>query len=315
MLFLGLMFAFCLPIAVNAALTDNGDGTITDGNGVMWLQSPATTAMTWDEAVAWADALVFAGYDDWRLPSAVIAMTGLPETDYYYYTGALSPEWTPEFPYLYMNEWDNPQGMSGGYGFPLAMTLMPDYWDHYPDNWWCAEEYGSDDACAFLPDWDGGCGQHTLPKNSYCSVTAVRDANGEPPEQKAPSASFTPSLLTAPVSTAIDFDASLSSDLDGTIVLYEWDWESDGTYDDSGMSALAAHAFSTDGMYTVTLKVTDNDGLTDTATEEIIVYYETPNVVPEVPLGTIVISASMIVAVGAYFGLRRSRKVVPPFNT
>ena len=58
------MFAFCLPIAVNAALTDNGDGTITDGNGVMWLQSPATTAMTWDEAVAWADALVFAGYDD-----------------------------------------------------------------------------------------------------------------------------------------------------------------------------------------------------------------------------------------------------------
>lgn len=78
MLLLGLTLAFCLPMVANAALTDNGDGTITDGNGIMWLQEPADELMTWDEAVAWADALVFAGHDDWRLPSAISPLDGLP---------------------------------------------------------------------------------------------------------------------------------------------------------------------------------------------------------------------------------------------
>jgi hypothetical protein len=76
LLFLG---AWGLGIGhAQAILLDNGDGTVTDtSTGLMWLQDAnyAKTSgydpdgrMTWNKAMAWADALVYAGYDDWRLP-------------------------------------------------------------------------------------------------------------------------------------------------------------------------------------------------------------------------------------------------------
>ncbi len=48
---------------------DNGDGTITDeATGLMWMQAEADSAMDWEHALAYADTLTLAGYDDWRLP-------------------------------------------------------------------------------------------------------------------------------------------------------------------------------------------------------------------------------------------------------
>ncbi len=62
----------------NATLWDRGGGLIYDDVlDVTWLQDAnhAKTSgydddgkMTWAEATAWADQLVYAGYDDWRLP-------------------------------------------------------------------------------------------------------------------------------------------------------------------------------------------------------------------------------------------------------
>ena len=50
---------------------DNGDGTVTDlRTGLMWQKTPALyDKPTYAEAVAGADTLALAGYDDWRLPS------------------------------------------------------------------------------------------------------------------------------------------------------------------------------------------------------------------------------------------------------
>ena len=56
------------------------------------------------------------------------------------------------------------------------------------------------------------------------------------------------------------FDASDSSDFDGTIVSFDWDF-GDG---DTGTGVLVTHSYST-GRYTVVLTVTDNDGNEDTA--------------------------------------------------
>ena len=51
------------------AYVDNGDGTITDLNtGMMWQQAHGEK-VTWDGAMAAADGLAFAGYDDWRVPT------------------------------------------------------------------------------------------------------------------------------------------------------------------------------------------------------------------------------------------------------
>jgi len=67
----------------------------------------------------------------------------------------------------------------------------------------------------------------------------------------------------------VDWDASASTDADGTIVLYEWDVDNDGTYDlDTGAVPTHQEVYTTPGLnqVTCTVRVTDNDGLTDTAT-------------------------------------------------
>ncbi len=51
--------------------TDNGDGTVTDAaTGLMWQGTDSGHGMQWEEALAYAESLTFAGYDDWRLPNA-----------------------------------------------------------------------------------------------------------------------------------------------------------------------------------------------------------------------------------------------------
>jgi hypothetical protein len=56
--------------AENTRFTDNGDGTVTDNTTrLMWTKNANHGHMNWKEAVAYCSNLVYAGYDDWRLPS------------------------------------------------------------------------------------------------------------------------------------------------------------------------------------------------------------------------------------------------------
>ena len=59
---------------------------------------------------------------------------------------------------------------------------------------------------------------------------------------------------------SITFDASRSFDPDGTIVKYEWDFASDGTYDTETASDTTTHAYASPFSGQVTVRVTDNDG-------------------------------------------------------
>ncbi|MEW6672883.1 MAG: DUF1566 domain-containing protein [Thermodesulfobacteriota bacterium] len=55
---------------VLARFVDNGDGTITDRvTSLMWLQTPKTIAVTWDEANEFCRTLDFKGHSGWRLPT------------------------------------------------------------------------------------------------------------------------------------------------------------------------------------------------------------------------------------------------------
>jgi PKD repeat protein len=59
---------------------------------------------------------------------------------------------------------------------------------------------------------------------------------------------------------AVSFDATGSTDLDGSIVAYDWDF-GDGA---SGTGATPSHIYATASTYDVTLVVTDNEGATGT---------------------------------------------------
>lgn len=77
-----------------------------------------------------------------------------------------------------------------------------------------------------------------------------------------PRAQFIYEPATYPVTGEdVAFDASSSYDPDGTIVSYEWDF-GDGT---TGTGMVTIHSYGVEGSYTVTLQVTDNDGLSDDA--------------------------------------------------
>ena len=77
------------------------------------------------------------------------------------------------------------------------------------------------------------------------------------PDQR-PTAVFT----ATPTYLSVAFDASLSVDWDGAIDSYAWDF---GDLAAPGYGVAPSHMYASGGIYTVTLTVTDNDGLTDTA--------------------------------------------------
>ncbi|MCX6647280.1 MAG: PKD domain-containing protein [bacterium] len=69
--------------------------------------------------------------------------------------------------------------------------------------------------------------------------------------------------LIQTVNLPISFSGSGSYDPDGgTIQLYEWDWNNDGTYDETGENV--DHAWASSGNYLVQLRVTDDETQTDT---------------------------------------------------
>jgi len=83
----------------------------------------------------------------------------------------------------------------------------------------------------------------------------------------SPKANFTvsPSTGTSPLS--VYFDASASSDPDGTIARYEWDF-GDGT---GATGVTTVHTYEAPGRYLVRLTVTDERDATRSATERIAV--------------------------------------------
>jgi PKD repeat protein len=85
------------------------------------------------------------------------------------------------------------------------------------------------------------------------------------PTNTAPTADYSYTPANPPVGAWVQFDGSSSSDSDGTVVSYAWNF-GDGTTD-SGVGVW--HRFNTPGTYIVTLTVTDDDAATDTMTQAV----------------------------------------------
>jgi PKD repeat protein len=93
----------------------------------------------------------------------------------------------------------------------------------------------------------------------------------------APTAVATASPNPALPGQTINFDGSASFDPTGAVLgPYWWDWESDGVFDFEGV--FGTHSFAALGIYSVTLEVTNDAGLSDTATVRIVVQDNTSGI-------------------------------------
>ena len=144
---------------------------------------------------------------------------------------------------------------------------------------------GSSDADGTLAQisWDFGDGSavetgatvtHTYTaEGSYTATLTVTDDDGATdtetitiqvttPAEEAPVAVLGASTTSGVAHLAVDFDATGSSDADGTIESYAWDFGDGNTSTD----AAPNHLYTVAGTYEVELIVTDDDGLTANAT-------------------------------------------------
>jgi len=138
---------------------------------------------------------------------------------------------------------------------PNEAGIAGNDWNQYLTTVDAIEAASGYDLLALLPD----------------KVEAAVESNTQPPF-----------AVVSGSTTALDeggsatFDGSLSVDPNGSIVSYAWNF-GDGS---TGSGASAVHTFSQDGVYQVSLTVTDNDGLTDTANVTVTVANVSPVVDP-----------------------------------
>ena len=118
----------------------------------------------------------------------------------------------------------------------------------------------------FYPDFDGG----TIRRIQYHGPTAVATA--------------TPTSGPAPL--IVNFDGSGSSDPDNQALTYDWDLDGDGNFGDSA-AVNPTFTYAAAGNYTVRLRVTDSDTLSDTAILTISASNSPPTPVITAPASTL----------------------------
>jgi outer membrane protein assembly factor BamB len=79
-------------------------------------------------------------------------------------------------------------------------------------------------------------------------------------QNQGPLAQLAADPLSGSAPLLVQFDAGGSSDPDGSIVQYEWDFDGDAIIDELGPAALTSFTYPSAGTYVATVRVTDNDG-------------------------------------------------------
>ncbi|MHB8689771.1 MAG: PKD domain-containing protein [Solirubrobacteraceae bacterium] len=101
-------------------------------------------------------------------------------------------------------------------------------------------------------------------------VLTITPSPPQPPVDAPPVASFTATPNPTPPDQTVTFDGSGSSDPDGEIVNYHWDFGDTRSTDSAG-SAPVLHAYTCTGTVNVTLTVTDDTGQTGPITHPVVV--------------------------------------------
>ncbi len=153
----------------------------------------------------------------------------------------------------FSNSWDagNSDGMAlGPLGTEFELTLYPQFTSGITE-------------VQFLS------GSVSAPETIALNLADPMIVKGTP--NVPPVATFTLAPADPRVNEPVAFDASGSSDPDGRVVSYDWDFDGDGLFDLSTDEPRATYTYTTSGMKSVTLRATDDEGASSrqTATVEV----------------------------------------------
>ena len=155
-------------------------------------------------------------------------------------------------------------------------TYDPGTMNYTDTYYWQIVAYDDHGHTATGPIWSFTTASESTPGGGGSGTTGGGGTGGvvnNPPTADA-SASETTGVVGVPVS----LDGSLSSDSDGSIVNYTWNF-GDG---ESGYGWVTTHVYGFADTYDVTLTVRDNDGSIDTHTIQVIISAR-PNIPPTDP--------------------------------
>ena len=108
---------------------DNGDGTVSDTDtGLMWQQGTTCCVYPWPQALAYCENLVFAGYDDWRLPNINELQSIL---DYSHYEPSINTTYFPDTYGFYWSSTTNPDLLNTVFALYFKSGSMGSYYKHY----------------------------------------------------------------------------------------------------------------------------------------------------------------------------------------
>jgi hypothetical protein len=262
-LFLAAIFSLGSIGTARADLFDRGCGLIYDSDQNITWYDFTYVASGWADANAWADQLVHAGYDDWRLPR-------MPPNPNYNQTCSVNPPdtadrgWnktTSEMGHLFYIELGN----LGYYSPNVACDTVQDGWGLNNTGPFtnlqtsCAYWQGPADDSRHWNFSFGSGGQGTADDTACGYGIAVRDGDV--------------GTLTPPVANAgldqvvfdkVTLDGGASSDPGGTIISYQWNlehWEN-AAYSRTAEGVTPMVSNLEKGFYYVTLTVTNNNGCT-----------------------------------------------------
>lgn len=161
----------------DALLIDRGRGLIYDQDrNITWLAdandaktsgADADGLMTWDEANAWAEGLIYAGLDDWRLPSNLN-----PDGSGPCFGLSMKVCKGSEMGELFYNE------LGGALGSSVLVSADPDVglFRNLDRTFWAGPEYPADPDIQFFFDFTGGVQLPDL-RSSRHTAWAVRDGD------------------------------------------------------------------------------------------------------------------------------------------
>jgi PKD repeat protein len=172
----------------------------------------------------------------------------------------------------YGEYWGTNQGTGYGYGGDSGAEQITISYDirFYPKN--LAQGSGYYGKFYGNATMDGNTIIYNSTKSLTFSITSTSSSSGGGGISNTPPIADAGGPYVGSIGQTISFTAEGSTDSDGTISGYKWDFTNDGVYDTDWLSsATFDYIYDSPGQYTVAVIVKDNAGLTDSDTGSVTI--------------------------------------------